>query len=114
MCWSRPETSWNSTEKIEEGRLELTDSFIDMLQNYLGIAIRNNSGDLEAMREGVGASLFHTASSERNLHTLFRDGPDSWCRFKQDTKSFCRATAFIMEFYILGVYGCLKQFPTLT
>ena len=60
-------------------KIELTDSFIDMLQNYLGIAIRNNSGDLEAMREGVGASLFHTASSERrNLRTLFRDGPDSY------------------------------------
>jgi hypothetical protein len=67
------------------GKGKLTDSFIDKLQNYYGIAIRSNSGDLEAMREGVRASLFHTASSERrNLHSLCPDGPDSWCRFKQD------------------------------
>ena len=54
------------------GKGKLTDFFIDKLQNYYGIAIRSNSGDLEAMREGVRASLFHTAYSERrNLHSLF-------------------------------------------
>ena len=67
------------------GKQKLTDSFIDKLQNYYGIAIRSNSGDLEVMREGVSASLFHTASSERrNPHSLFPDGPDSLCCFKQD------------------------------
>ena len=67
------------------GKGKLTDSFIDKLQNYYGIAIRSNSGDLEAMREEVRASLFHTASSERrNLHSLCPDGPDSLCSFKQD------------------------------
>ena len=39
---------------------------IDKLQNYYGIAIRSNPGDLAAMKNAVLASLFHCASSEKN------------------------------------------------
>ena len=63
---------------------ELTDAMIDKLQNYYGITICSNSGDLEAMKSAIYASLFHCASSKRrNLHHHCPDGPDSWCRFKQ-------------------------------
>ena len=58
---------------------------IDKLQNYYGIAIRSNCGNLEGMKAAIYASIFHCASSKkRNLHTWCPDGPDSWCRFKKD------------------------------
>ena len=56
------------------GKGKLTDAMIDKLQNYL-----------EAMKSAIYASLFHCASSKRrNLHHHCPDGPESWCRFKQD------------------------------
>lgn len=51
------------------GKGRLTDSMIDKLQNYYGIAIRSNSGNLPAMKSAIHASLFHCASSaDRKLH----------------------------------------------
>ena len=50
-----------------EGRL--TDDINDKLQHYNEIAIRQNSGDLNAMKSAT-ASLFHVASSSTNdYHT---------------------------------------------
>ena len=67
------------------GKGKLTDALIDRLQNYYGIAIRSNVGNLEAMEKAIQASLNHCiASKRRNLHMLCPDGADSWCRFKQD------------------------------
>ena len=66
------------------GKGKLTDVMIDKLQNYYGIAIRSNSGDLAAMKSNIFASLFHCASSSRrNLHNHCPKGADSWCRFQQ-------------------------------
>jgi hypothetical protein len=63
----------------------LTDTLTDKLQNYHGIAIRSNYGNLEGMKAEIYASIIHCVSSKkRNLHTWCLDGPDSWCRFKQD------------------------------
>ena len=67
------------------GRGQLTDAMIDRLQNYYGIAIRSNVGDLDKMKKAIYASLFHCASSERrNLHSYCPEGSDSWCRFNRD------------------------------
>jgi hypothetical protein len=61
----------------------LTYTLIEKLQNYYGIAIRNNCGNLEGMKAAIYDSIIHCVSSKkRNLHTCC--GPDSWCRFKQD------------------------------
>ena len=63
----------------------MTDALIDRLQNYYGIAIRSNVGNLETMKKAIQASLNHCiASKRRNLHMLCPDGADSWCRFKQN------------------------------
>ena len=52
------------------GRGHLTDNIIDKLQNYYGMAIRQNSGDLNAMKSTTSASLFHVAlSGTNNFHT---------------------------------------------
>lgn len=43
----------------------MTDGMMDKLQNYYGIAINSNVGNLEEMKKAVAASLFHCASSEK-------------------------------------------------
>ena len=42
---------------------KLTNSIIDRLQNYYGIAVRQNVNNLEGMRKSIHATLFHVASS---------------------------------------------------
>ena len=68
------------------GKGRLTDSMINRLQNYYGIAIRSNSGNLPAMRSAIHASLFHCASSaDRKLHLQHcSEGPTSWCGYMRD------------------------------
>ena len=46
------------------GKGKLTDAMTDRLQNYYGIAIKSNVGDLAQMKKAIHASLFHCASSE--------------------------------------------------
>lgn len=91
MCWACPKAVGTALRNLKKankgigGKGKLTNTIIDKLQNYYGIAIRRNSWDLKAMKSAVYASLFHCASSsKRNLHHHCPDGPSSWCRFKQD------------------------------
>ena len=58
---------------------------IDKLQNYYGIGIHSNSGNLEGMKKAIHACLFHCASTEkRPLHSHCPEGPDSWCGYMAD------------------------------
>ena len=84
MCWARSKTSWHRQEtKGLGGKGKLTDSMIDKMQNYYGIAIRSNTGDLEAMKKSILASLFHCASNDEHpWHSTYcPPGKDSWCRY---------------------------------
>ncbi|GFU54259.1 uncharacterized protein TNCV_3619121 [Trichonephila clavipes] len=47
------------------GKGKLTDNFIDRLQNYYGIAVFSNVGNLTAMQQNVIAALYHCASSDK-------------------------------------------------
>lgn len=67
------------------GKGKLTDSQIDKLQNYYGIAIRSNVGNLAGMKKAIHASFMHCASSEAHLfHDQCPTGSTSWCRYQQD------------------------------
>ena len=67
------------------GRGRLTDATIDRLQNFFGVAIRQNAGNLEGMYSVTLASLFHVASSkDNNLHIHCPTGSSSWCRLNVD------------------------------
>ena len=67
------------------GSGQLNNAVIDRLQNYFGIAIRTNVGNLEGMKKAIYASLFHVASSEKNQwHDHCPKGKDSWCGFQVD------------------------------
>ncbi|XP_055943287.1 uncharacterized protein LOC129972975 [Argiope bruennichi] len=73
-----------SKQKGLGGRGKLTDTFIDKLQNYYGIAIRSNVNDLEGMQKAVIAAFFHCCSSAKQpMHGQCPVGPESWCRYQQ-------------------------------
>ncbi|GFY32462.1 uncharacterized protein TNCV_3559701 [Trichonephila clavipes] len=58
-----------SKNKNLSGKGKLTDSFIDRLQNYYGIAVRSNVGNLSGLQQNVIAALFHCSSSvEKPMH----------------------------------------------
>lgn len=91
MCWTRPKTLGTALRKLKKGKKglagkgKLTHSMIDKLQNYYGIAIRSNSGNLAEMKSNVLATLFHCASTDkRPLHTYCPNGESSWCGYKRD------------------------------
>ena len=51
-------------EKKKKAKNGLTDSVIDRLQNYFGIALRSKVGNVKEMKKAILASMFHVASSE--------------------------------------------------
>ncbi|GFV78960.1 uncharacterized protein TNCV_4347191 [Trichonephila clavipes] len=66
------------------GKGKLTDNFIDRLQNYYGIAVRSNVGNLTAMQQNVIAALYHCASSDKKpMHGQCPIGKESWCYFQR-------------------------------
>ena len=73
-------------EKGLGGKGKLTNNIIDRLQNYYGIAIRENKDNLNAMQAATRAALFHVASSkDKNYHdTYCPKGSNSWCKFQKD------------------------------
>ena len=62
---------------------------MDVLQNYYGLAIRENHESVEEMAKAVKASLFQVASSEKNpQHHLCPKGKDSWCGYQRDSTTY--------------------------
>ena len=71
------------------GKGRLTDSKIDVLQNYYGLAIRENLHDVQEMAKAVKACLFHVASADENpQHHLCPEGNDSWCGYQRDSQTY--------------------------
>ncbi|XP_046844662.1 LOW QUALITY PROTEIN: uncharacterized protein LOC124438534 [Xenia sp. Carnegie-2017] len=71
------------------GKGRLTDGKIDILQNYYGLAVRNNLNDVEKMARDIKASLYHVASTDANpQHQLCPDGENSWCQYKVSPETY--------------------------
>ena len=67
MCWLCAKACGHCAKEVEEnividGKNKLTDSLIDKLQNYYGIAKRSNSGDWSGMKSAIYANCFHCIS----------------------------------------------------
>lgn len=62
------------------GRGRLTDAKIDILQNYFGIALRQNVGNLSSMEDACMASMYHVAE----YHDKCPKGDNTWCQFQKD------------------------------
>lgn len=70
--------------KSISGKNRLTDGAIDRLQNYFGLAIRQNLDSVENMRRAIWAIYFHTLSTnETPNHGLCPAGADSWCKYRK-------------------------------
>ena len=69
---------------------------IDSMQKFYGLAIRQNPGNLYAMKKAIGAILSHcTDYSERIPNSVFADNNEyrhrfcprdvhTWCKFQKD------------------------------
>ena len=71
------------------GRGRLTDQLINKLQNYFGLALRNNLNDIEKMHRDVLAILYHrTSSDNKTMHQYCPKGAASWCGWQRDSKNY--------------------------
>ena len=84
-------TRLRKLKKSEKGlgrKGKLTHAIIDRLQNYYGIAVRQNTNNLEGMRKSIHATLFHVASSKENTwHDHRPTGKSSWCWYNSDKEN---------------------------
>lgn len=97
--------------KVLGGRGELTKRIIDKLQNYFGIAIRSNVGNLEGMEQSVLASIFHN----HNHSAYCPKGSESWCAAQRDkangTKLYKPGSGLPLEVikHVKPIYHDLSQ-----
>ena len=74
-----------SDGKTAGGKGRLTDVIIDKIQNYYGEAIRNNSGDLNSMKNAIWAIYNHMIIADKlsldEQHSLCPKAINSWCKY---------------------------------
>ena len=67
------------------GAGRLTDERIERLQGYYGVAIRNNSHNLQDMAKAIWASVLHSVSTDaKPQHHCCPTGRNSWCKWQQE------------------------------
>ena len=67
----------------------MTKCRIDTLQNYFGLAIRQNVGDVIAMQRNLMASLYHVCSTDENPnHHMCPSDDNSWCGYNRNKDTF--------------------------
>ncbi len=77
---------YKNTETPLSGRGKLTDKVINSLQNYYGMAIRQNKGNLYQMKKAVGAVLWHCTGfdDESFRHRFSPTDENTWCKWQLD------------------------------
>lgn len=67
------------------GRGRLTDVAINTLQNFFGMAIRQNAGNIYPMKKAIAAVLFHcTDIPDAERHKFCPRTATSWCKWQRD------------------------------
>ena len=71
------------------GRGRLTDKAINTLQNYYGMAIRQNTDNIYAMKKCVCAILYHNSNivDQSERHKFCPRALNSWCLWQSDKLS---------------------------
>ena len=73
-----------SDSKKISGTGRHTKKVIDKLQNYYGMAIRSNVGDLCGMMMAVQATLHHmTSTDDQPVHHMCSEDENSWCSYNK-------------------------------
>ena len=77
---------YKGTDKPLHGKGNLTNSAIDSMQSYYGIAIRNNTNNIYAMKKAIGAVLWHSTNFSDNSirHSMCPRDEYSWCKWQLD------------------------------
>ena len=66
----------------------LSNKWMNKLQNYYGLAIRQNTDSLIKMRKAVGAVLYHSSeASTTEARHQFCDKDSEWCKMRQAEKA---------------------------
>ena len=68
------------------GKGRLTDNCINTLQNYFGLAIRQNNSDIYLMKKSIGAVLYHCSDilDENVRHQFCPKSGSGWCKWQND------------------------------
>ena len=67
------------------GKGRLTDSAVNKLQNYFGIALRTNLDSIYVMKKCIYASLFHNSMlEEKKRHQFCPPTKESWCTWQKE------------------------------
>ena len=76
---------YKTQKEILSGRGKLTDKVINSMQNYYGMAIRQNRGHLYPMKKAVGAVLWHCTAHDNDeiRHQFCPNGHEPWCKWKK-------------------------------
>lgn len=67
------------------GKGKLTDSLINKLTKYYGLAIRRNVNDIDKMEKAIMATYYHLCATNTNAeknHENCPPGADSWCKYQ--------------------------------
>ena len=80
-------------KKLDDGKTvggagRLTDKTIDSMQNYYGMAIRSNKGNLEGMKIAIMAILKHMIRNDwatlKDQHSFCPRDSGTWCKYWKD------------------------------
>ena len=76
----------SDSKGIGGGKGRLTNEVMNTLQNHYGIAIRQNTHNLYAMRKAVAAVLHHSTKNDDmdKRHQYCPRTADSWCKYQRD------------------------------
>lgn len=68
------------------GQGRLTNHIMNTLQNYYGLAIRQNKGNVYAMKKSIAAIIHHCSENKDNelRHKFCPRTADSWCLYQSD------------------------------
>ena len=71
------------------GKGRLTERVINSMQNYYGLVIRENKGNLQGMKDGIWAIYYHMIKSDDNTpleeqHKFCPKDKQTWCKFWHD------------------------------
>ena len=103
MYWECPEANESRLQRLKSsnkgrklshgkgisGKGRRTTGKMDVLQNYYGLAVRENLDNVDEMAKAVKASLLQVAPTEENSQYHFcPKGKDSWCGYQRDSKTY--------------------------
>ena len=76
--------SRKGTTNPVDGKNKLSETIINSMQNYYGLAVRNNRNYLYGIKKAVGAVLFHCTemNDESSRHRFSRQTEGTWCKWQ--------------------------------